>query len=106
MPKKADKTDVWFKAKKYGWGWGLPANRKGWIAFGAFIAVWFIALLWLLGPHGTEQPTTSAFVLFVIIALADAAALTYVSFKYGESPKWNWGKKHGKRTKTAKSKSD
>lgn len=105
MP-RADKQNYWFKAKKYGWGWGLPANRKGWISFLVFVAVWLTALLALLGPYGTEQPSTSAVGLFVAIVMADVAALVYVSFKYGEPPKWNWGTKNGKRTKAAKSKSD
>lgn len=101
MPNQ-DKQQYWFKAKKYGWGWGLPVNRKGWIAFMVFIAVWLVALLSLVGPSGTEQPSTAAVGLFVVIVIADVAGLMYVSFKYGEPPKLSWGTKHG-RTKKSKS---
>lgn len=101
-----DKQQYWFKTKKYGWGWGMPANRKGWIAFLVFIAVWLVALLGLLGPYGTEQPSVTAATLFAVIIIADVLALVYVSFKYGEPPKWRWGGKTREQRKAAKPKSN
>ena len=31
--------DYWFYAKEpgYGYGWGLPANGKGWVAMGIYV---------------------------------------------------------------------
>jgi hypothetical protein len=31
----------WFRAKRYGWGWGLPCSWQGWV----FFLVWLAALL-------------------------------------------------------------
>ncbi len=104
MPKK-QQPEYWFKVKKYGWGWGLPLNFKGWLSFLLFVAIWLIALLTLLVPVGTEQPSSGAISLFVAIIVVDVAALVYISFKYGEPPRWKWGGKDV-RTKTTKSKSD
>lgn len=105
MSKQTDQK-YWFKAKRYGWGWGVPQNIQGWIAFGIFAVVWLWALgLFILPPTEGEVSTTKP-LIGVAIILADVLALLYVSFKYGEAPKWRWGNKRGKRTKTIESKSD
>jgi hypothetical protein len=31
----------WFRAKRYGWGWGLPCSWQGW----AFFIPWFGVLI-------------------------------------------------------------
>lgn len=93
MPDNGASKDYWFKAKKY--GWGLPANLKGWISFGLFLGIWLGSLLWLASSGGnTEQIPTKNVVVFAVVFLADIAWFTAVSFKYGEPPKWRWGSKH------------
>ena len=104
MAKRGGKTD-WFKSKKYGWGWGMPQTWQGWLSFGVFLAVWLVALKVYLLPTNASEISTSNLVTFMVIMLADVLGLLYVSFKYGEAPKWNWGTNSGKRTKAAKSKS-
>lgn len=95
--------EYWFKAKKYGWGWGLPTNLKGWISFGLFLGIWLGALQWMVSSGGaTEQIPTRNILIFAAIFLADLAWFAAVSFKYGEPPKWRWGSKHD----AAKSRSD
>jgi hypothetical protein len=32
------KTVYWFKAKRYGYGWGLPCSWRGW----AFFVLWLL----------------------------------------------------------------
>ena len=83
--------DYWFKAKRYGWGWGLPQTWQGWVSFGVFIAVWMWALAMLV-PADDNGISHSRGVLFVVIMVADVAGLVYVSLKHGEPPKWRWGK--------------
>lgn len=92
----------WFKPKKYGWGWGMPANRKGWIAFGLFVAVWLAALTWLVSSASPDGDiSTTNHLIFAVILITDVIGLVYVSFKHGEPPKWNWGsKQHGKSDKS------
>jgi hypothetical protein len=88
--------DYWFKAKRYGWGWGLPQTWQGWVSFGVFIAVWLWALNMLV-PADEKGISHSRAILFVIIMVLDVAGLVYVSFKHGEPPKWRWGKPRLKR---------
>jgi len=93
MTKEGNKT-YWFKAKRYGWGWGLPLTWQGWLSFGLFIAVWLVALLTLLVvPEGSTSVPTENRIMFGVVLVLDACALVYVSFKHGEPPKWRWGKR-------------
>ena len=34
------KKEIWFPAKRYGWGWGLPICWQGWIV----LIVWMVLL--------------------------------------------------------------
>lgn len=96
MAKKQTKQ-YWFKPKKYGWGWGLPATWQGWLSYILFFAVWLGALAWLILPYTLEEPPFSAVLLFVAVVVIDAASFLYVSFKYGEPPEWRWGDKDKKK---------
>jgi hypothetical protein len=84
--------DYWFKPKRYGWGWGLPATWQGWVSFGIFITVWLIALAMLV-PTDSGDLKAKNIIIFITIMLLDVAGLVYISFKHGESPKWRWGNK-------------
>lgn len=100
-----EEKDYWFKAKRYGWGWGLPRTWQGWVSFGVSIAIWLWALIFII-PADEKGISPSRGVLFAIIMVLDVAGLVYVSLKYGEPPSWNWDKKHGKRSKANKSESN
>ena len=102
MAKKDDKQ-YWFKAKKYGWGWGLPITWQGRLSFLVFILVWLLAILLILGTADETAHSNSSIALFIGIVVLDVLALLYVSFRYGEPPKWRWGGKNA-RNKSAKSK--
>jgi hypothetical protein len=36
-----DEQKYWFRAKRYGWGWGLPITWQSW----AVLGLWFAALI-------------------------------------------------------------
>ena len=74
----------WFRAKRYGWGWGLPVTWQGWIVLVAFIAL-IIAGRFLFPPK--EQ--TGAFVSYLLALIALFVAICWVK---GEPPRWRWGK--------------
>ena len=73
----------WFRAKRYGWGWGLPATWQGWLV----LALFFILLLAgvVVFPPAI---TTGAFVVYVLVLVA---LLTGVCWLTGEPPRWRWG---------------
>jgi hypothetical protein len=78
-------TRYWFPAKRYGWGWGLPATWQGWVVLAVF------ALLVLLGVL-LFPPKQNAFLFFVHVG-ACIVALVAVCYLKGEPPAWRWGDK-------------
>jgi len=81
MPKT--KT-YWFPAKRYGWGWGLPAVWQGWAVIAAFGLLIVAGALTILPRHGQA--------LFTAYSLVLCLALVGVCWMTGESPRWRWGK--------------
>ncbi|MGA2230480.1 MAG: hypothetical protein ABSH22_06240 [Tepidisphaeraceae bacterium] len=73
----------WFHAKRYGWGWGLPASWQGWI-----VLITWIGIVSVGSPLLASR---SMPLFFVFIALMCAVILA-ICFAKGEPPKWRWGK--------------
>jgi hypothetical protein len=70
----------WFRAKRRGWGWGLPLTWEGWTVLGVWLVLEFAGSVALV-----RWP--AAFVLFSVVM---AAVLTAVCWKKGERPRWRW----------------
>ena len=79
-----DPTRYWFPAKRYGWGWGLPATWQGWIVLVAFGAT-EISLAAKLVP---DNPSTFALGSLVLVSL-----LVVICYLKGEPPAWRWGER-------------
>lgn len=77
---------IWFKAKRYGWGW-YPATWEGWMA----ILIWLI--LFVISIIIFETDPERFWKLHLIFSLAITAILIYISYKTGEKPGWRWGDK-------------
>ena len=73
----------WFPAKRYGWGWGLPATWQGWLVMVVFVAL-VAAGAFLFPPN----KMMAAFLLYVAVL---SVALTGVCWLTGEPPRWRWG---------------
>jgi hypothetical protein len=71
---------LWFKAKKYGWGW-YPSTWQGW-------AVLLGYLLIVAGFHSVFGTNPVVFV----ITIALTVLLIIICYKTGEKPRWRWGK--------------
>jgi len=80
----SDGPRYWFPAKRYGWGWGLPATWQGW----AVMLVWTVAFVggsvWIAGR------SLPWFFLFCSVIVA---VLISVCYAKGEPPRWRWGEK-------------
>jgi hypothetical protein len=74
----------WFRAKRFGWGWGLPLTWQGWLVLAVYVALLVLGAL-LFEPH--QHPF--GFAILVILA---TAALSVVCWLKGEPPRWRWGK--------------
>ena len=82
QPPSPPERQIWFPAKRYGWGWGPPCAWQGWVV----LAVWLVLLLpgiFLLPGHP---------ILFSAHMLVLTAALIAVCWLKGEKPRWRWGK--------------
>lgn len=79
----------WFRAKKYGYGWRLPATWQGWvvlIAYFAFVIGNFIRIdRYSHSASDTLRPYIIQTILISIIFLV-------IVYFTGEKPKWRFGK--------------
>ncbi len=79
---KPNEKKIWFPAKRYGWGWGIPCAWQGWVV----LIVWLL-LLWGGTFLVREHP-----VFFITYTLVLSVALIVICYRKGEKPKWRWGK--------------
>ncbi len=79
----ADDVRYWFPAKRYGWGWGLPATWEGWAVIFGFFGLLIAGLL--IMPPG-QSPGG-----FIAYAAVLSVLLTGVCWWKGEPPRWRWG---------------
>ena len=79
---RPNEKQIWFPAKKYGWGWGLPNCWQGWLVFTAYLVMLFG------GAFLVSQHTS----LYVAYAAVLSIILIIVCYIKGEKPRWRWGK--------------
>lgn len=85
---KDNPEGYWFKRKLYGWGW-TPARFEGW----AVILV-YVALILFLALSIDESASLREVVWYHLIPmLVLTLGLIYISYKKGETPRWQWGLK-------------
>ena len=86
---KCMKKVIWFKAKKYGWGWS-PATWQGWL-----ITLIFVGIVSYRGLVVQEMfDTATSFVWrYVFETLLLTIILIGICFVTGEKPRWRWGDK-------------
>ncbi len=75
----------WFPAKRYGWGWGLPATWQGWAVLAGFLLL-IVAGTLLFSP----QERMPAFIAYTAGLSVLFAGICYIK---GEPPSWRWGEK-------------
>ena len=78
-----NQKQIWFPAKKYGWGWGPPSTWQGWVVFAVWLALLVTGCV-LLAP-------TRNVALFIGYAVLLGIALIVVCLIKGETPRWRWG---------------
>ena len=77
-------AELWFRAKRYGWGW-TPATWQGWAVTVLFVVGFTAWLAWWV------EGDRDALGLLPLVALT--LGLLLVSWKKGERPRWQWGGK-------------
>jgi len=72
-----------FGAKRYGFGWGLPARWQGWVVIVAYFALLFGGIYYFKGQR--NAPVLLVYVVLLTVALLAVVAAT------GERPlRWRW----------------
>jgi len=75
--------NYWFPAKRYGWGWGLPATWQGWLVLAGYVLLALVGIWWITPG---QRP-----LVFVAWMTAISLALCVVCWLTGEPPRWRWG---------------
>ncbi len=74
----------WFPAKRYGWGWGIPATWQGWLVLAAYLALVFGGVPLVQAARGN-----ATYLLYIGFLTLIFVAICWIK---GEPPKWRWGK--------------
>lgn len=82
-PEPSQPPAYWFRAKRYGWGWGPPVRWQGWAVIAAYVAL-MVAGAIVLRPDRTPG-------LFVAYTMVLSLLLVLVCWWKGEPPRWRWG---------------
>lgn len=80
-----DGKPYWFRAKRYGWGWGLPLTWQGWVVLALFFVLFALGIF--LFPPKAELGFFLGYMVILCLAFMAICWLT------GEPPRWRWGDK-------------
>jgi hypothetical protein len=80
-PMQQEQNKTWFRAKTYGWGWGLPVRWQGWVMLGLYL---------VLLPIGAANIGPNWRIPYVAVL---TAVLIFICWLKGEKPSWRWGGK-------------
>ena len=81
LPPRALPPGVWFPAKRFGWGWGLPVRWQGWVVMIVWLGILFVGLARI-----PDNPI-SVFLFFAVMIVV----LLVLFWWKGERPRWRWG---------------
>lgn len=88
FPAGPQPDNIWFPAKRYGWGWGPPIRWQGWAVIGGWLAVFGAAILLLI--KSSLEPVLVA-ALLLVFSLLWSGVLIAICWAKGETPRWRWG---------------
>jgi len=94
----AESRHLWFKARRYGWGW-IPVTWQGWVIFAVYLLVVAACAILLLPANADSVEHTVHVVSFCLLFLSATLIFVGICYAKGEMPRWQWGekeKKHGK----------
>ncbi|MBX4195697.1 hypothetical protein KW796_01930 [Candidatus Parcubacteria bacterium] len=76
---------LWFKAKKFGWGW-TPTSWQGWV----ITAIYIIGLLHLVFEADVEHSGGGFLINFAFDFLILTIPFLIICYLKGERPHWRW----------------
>lgn len=82
------KRRIWFKAKRYGWGW-YPVTWQGWLVIGIYV---FVNTYTFLQVDEISLTATDSLINFFLPCIFFLSVLLTICYLTGEKPRWRWGK--------------
>ncbi|MEK7646659.1 MAG: hypothetical protein AAB381_03135 [Patescibacteria group bacterium] len=76
---------IWFKRKRYGYGW-VPATWQGWVTL-----LVYVGALFALSLNVDEDPSLGQAIPFLSSVLILTLLLLVICYTKGEKPRWQWG---------------
>jgi len=76
---------LWFKRKKYGYGW-TPCTWQGWLV----IFIYLGGIILLANKFFPESSASSPNRFFVVCGIWTIILLV-ITYRTGPSPRWQWG---------------
>lgn len=67
---------IWFPAKRYGLGWGLPVAWQGWVVLVGYLILLLAGMVWLLFKQNA--------IYYMVYVFAITAVLITICFIKGE----------------------
>ncbi len=84
---KNKETKLWFKRKRYGWGW-TPCSWEGWLVLAAYL---ILMIDTFKNINAVQHSGSDTFINFSPRFIILTLALIFICYKKGEKPKWSWG---------------
>ncbi len=82
------KRVLWFRAKRYGWGWE-PCTWQGWAVMFAWTGLVILNFA-VIDSH--SHSSSDALLNAIPSTMIITAMLVVVCYYTGEKPRWRWGK--------------
>ena len=82
--KNNNSKNYWFRAMRYGWGWGVPMTWQGWAIFITYIGS-IVAIIYIFPPDKNKA-------IFICLIVILTLVLIVIYWIKGEPLRWRWGK--------------
>lgn len=76
----------WFRAKRYGFGWGLPTAWQGWAVLLIYLGLTTLSVALMRSRMSPFEPASLGF-----LVLSLTAAFVLICWWKGEPARWRWG---------------
>lgn len=82
---------LWFKRRRYGYGF-TPVTKEGWIIVLGYLTFVLISAGIITYRDMNNLVTNLDIAIYLTIIFVLTAILIVISYKKGPTPRWRWGK--------------
>lgn len=90
---KEQKNKLWFKAKRFGWGW-TPVTWQGWLVTLGYVIILVDQITSTMRYDKTGSASVNdTMIYFGLNFILSTVLLLTICYMKGERPSWRWGDK-------------